>query len=177
MDEVRKELGIETNGMIVMMPGRVRLGPGAFSTRNSEQPVELKGTLFFLETSPELSLNNPISFELIGDQAAFEQAVREQHSGMGPLAEVIGSDNFFEVKLKLGQVMTQTPPQPEDGGDGKTEVRQTVTIAVSVGGTEGAPADFKPPSSLSFYYRYSDGIMYSSRSEALRTIELRLVLR
>ncbi len=177
MQQLREELEIESGPMIMMMPGRVRMGPGGLSSPDDGRKIELKGTLFFLQTVPEPSLNNPISFELIGDQDEFRKYVQEQQSMFGPSAELIGGEDRYEVRVKLGQFTSVQPaPNKDDGGDGEstTEVRQTISIAISAGPSsgDGPPANIKMPTSISTYYRFSDGIMYSSQSKALFTIDL-----
>ncbi len=95
----------------------------------------------------------------------------------GPSAELIGGEDRYEVRVKLGQFTSVQPaPNKDEGGDGEstTEVRQTISIAISAGPSsgDGPPANMKMPTSISTYYRFSDGIMYSSQSKALFTIDL-----
>jgi hypothetical protein len=182
LNSVRDELEIPQSPVMVMMsPPGVSLGPGAI--RGTKQPmvIEMKGTLFFLQTKPEVSLNNPISFQLVGSLEEFQRLVREQGSLMGPAAEVLGEDDRFEVKLDFSKLLAQSAPAvaSEDSSEDAPKVRQTFSIVVTSRVEAGKSEDSKddgsppmPPASMSTFYRYVDGIMYSSRTSALQTILL-----
>jgi hypothetical protein len=178
MNSVREELEIPASPITMIMSGNMDMGPGRFRQPNDDAAeIEMKGTLFFLQLTPEVSLNNPISFELVGDQEAFTAAVNEQGSMMGPACEIIGEDDRYEVKLdfaKLATAAAQPQPVQDDSepGEKKTTRSMSIVVTSSISTTEDGSAPAAIPTSMSTYFRYVDGIMYSSRSKAVFTIEL-----
>ncbi|MBL8812704.1 MAG: hypothetical protein JNM43_21240 [Planctomycetaceae bacterium] len=179
MNSVREQLEIPQSPVMVMMGNPLSMGPSRVQTKPADgTEVQAKGTLFFLQLTPEVSLNNPISFELVGDQKAFTDIVTQQKEVMGPAAELIGSEDRYEVKLDFQKLMADAPKGPPAGGDGDAKgERKTISIVVtsniSSGGGDGkGAAPPAPPKSSSTYYRYVDGVMYSSRSKAVFTIDL-----
>ncbi|MFN9720113.1 MAG: hypothetical protein ACK58L_15550, partial [Planctomycetota bacterium] len=175
MGRVREELGIPSSPVMMMMTGRMDLGPGRIRQAGGDAAqVEMKGTLFFLQLTPEVSLNNPISFELVEDLDTFTQIVADQKASLGDAAEMIGSDDRYEVKLDFEKLTKGfTPPAPADGNEGP---RQTKSISIVISssatadGADGGP--IAPPKTMSTFYRYVDGVMYSSRANALFSIDL-----
>lgn len=191
MQQLREELGLQQGPLLMMMPGRLTLGAGGFAFGRSgpggSQPaapaVELKGLLLFLQTQPEPSLNNPIAFELVGSEAEFEKRLRDQASALGPMAQLIGAGDRYELKLTppgTGQVARVPADQPgaANAADGKARTVQTFSIAIKVdssrggAGAAGAGPAAGLPTSISTYYRCVDGIMFSSRSPAVHTLDL-----
>ena len=182
LQKLREELGIQQGPMVMMMRGPVSMGPGTFSPVSADKQPEMKGTLFFLQTLPEPSLNNPISFELIGDEKAFESRIQQELASRGAIAELIGEDDRYEIKLDFSKLnMTSVVRQP-DTKDSKPAQVQTFSITIAAdlsGDSDGAitekndKSDFpQMPKSVSTYYRYVDGIIYSSQSKALHSLEL-----
>lgn len=179
LNTVREQLGVPQSPVMLMggAAGRVSVGMGPRRIRKPDEAApEMAGTLFFLQTIPEVSLNNPITFETCESRDQFEELVRQQAGMMGPAVEIIGEDDRFEVKLDF-EKLRSTPPQIAPAGPGKGETKQTFAISIvataSVGdaaGAAGKPPE--PPKSMSTWYRYQDGIMYSCRSSALYTLEL-----
>lgn len=182
LNQLREELEMPQSPLIMMMPAKMALGPGALKKPVDDSAPEMKGTLFFLQTVPVPSLNNPISFELIGDQADFAKRMLAQKNAMGAASELIGGDDRYEVKLNFGKMIAAAaPPDGSDkggaDGEGKPQVRSfAITIQADVGSgdpdSKSAPPNFKPRQSISTFYRYVDGIMYSSSTSALHKIEL-----
>lgn len=179
MNSVREQLEIPQSPVMVMMASPISMGPGRVQTKPADgSEVQAKGTLFFLQLTPEVSLNNPISFELVGDQQAFTDIVNQQKAMMGPAAELIGSEDRYEIKLDFQKLMADVPKAPPagDGGDEAKGERKSISIVVTSSITAGSDAKGGAPPALpkssSTYYRYSDGVMYSSRSKAVFTIDL-----
>ena len=182
LQKLREELGIQQGPMVMMMRGPVSMGPGTFSKGPADGQPEMKGTLFFLQTLPEPSLNNPISFQFIGDEKDFKSRIRLEASSRGPMAELIGEDDRYQIKLDFSKLMAATPkvaaPGEGDGegeGDRKPKEVRTFAITIQAGSGTGGPSKGPGPSmpkSMSTYYRFFDGIMYSSQSKVLHEIDL-----
>lgn len=181
LNQVREELEIPQSPVMVMMsPQGVNLGPGTMRSGKPQGAVEMKGTLFFLQTRPEVSLNSPISFQLIGSQEEFQRLMHEQVAMMGPAAELIGENDRFELKVDFSKLTPAEPPaaQSEDSPEDPPKVRKTIAIVMTSRVDMGKPDDKGDnhiagiPGSMSTYYRFVDGIMYSSRSPALQTVDL-----
>lgn len=181
LNQVREELEIPQSPVMVMMsPQGLSLGPGTMRSGKEQPAIEMKGTLFFLQTKPEVSLNNPISFQSIGSLEEFQRLVQEQGQMMGPAAELIGENDRFEVKVDFGKLMSAAPPDvpQEDSSEDPPKTRKSIAIVMSsrvdVGepGVSGETAMPALPTRMSTYHRYVDGIMYSSRSRALQTVDL-----
>ncbi|MFN9289626.1 MAG: hypothetical protein ACK6EB_16260, partial [Planctomyces sp.] len=179
LNTVREQLAVPQSPVMLMggAAGRVSVGMGPRRIRKPDEAApEMAGTLFFLQTLPEVSLNNPITFETCESRDKFEELVRQQAGMMGPAVEILGEDDRFEVKLDF-EKLRSTPPQIAPAGPGKGETKQTFSIAIvataSVGDAAGTDGKLpEPPKSMSTWYRYQDGIMYSCRSDALHTLEL-----
>jgi hypothetical protein len=179
LNSVREQLGVPQSPVMLMggAAGRVSVGMGPRRIRKPDDAApEMSGTLFFLQTLPEVSLNNPITFETCESRDQFEELVRQQASLMGPAAEILGEDDRFEVKLDF-EKLRNTPPQVAPAGPGKGETKQTFAISIvatasvsDAAGAAGKPPE--PPKSMSTWYRYQDGFMYSCRSDALYTLDL-----
>jgi len=179
LNTVREQLGIPQSPVLLMggAAGRVSVGMGPRRIRKPDEAApEMAGTLFFLQTLPEVSLDNPITFETCESRDKFEELIRQQASMMGPAVEILGAEDRFEVKLDF-EKLRNTPPPIAPAGPGKGETKQSFAISIvataSVGdaaGAAGKPPE--PPKSMSTWYRFQDGIMYSCRSDALNTLEL-----
>ncbi len=195
LNKVREELEIEQSP-VLMLAGPAAAGIGSQirfnGTPNSSKPdepgkVEMNGTLFFLQTHPEVSLNNQISFELVGTPEEFKARV-DEHVRTTFGAELIGSEDKYEVRLDLSKLMQQVA-EVDDATknatlqDGKTPAdspRTVRTFAITISselGTEDKPNTESSsipemPNSISTFYRYVDGIMYSTQTSAVHHIEL-----
>lgn len=177
LNSVREQLGVPQSPVMLMGGGmnRASIGMGLRRPRAAgDAAPEMSGTLFFLQTVPEVSLDNPIAFESCESRDKFEELVRQQAGTMGPAVEILGGEDRFEVKLDLEKLRT-TPPMPVSGKDGaKTQTFSIAIVATSsASGTDGAATKPpEPPKSISTWYRYQDGIMYTCRSDALYTLDL-----
>ena len=198
MRSVSEELGIPQSPLIMMGgPGRIGMamntlqGPGAVrlpktTTSGSSavaETVDVKGTLFLLQTLPTVNLDNPVSFRFIGSDDEFLKAVTEAKNQMGAAAELIGEGHFYEVKVDFSKLMSSsqvTQSEPGEDGDAPKQT-QTFSIVISSkietsdadpNSDAAAPAPPSMPTSMSTYYRYVDGIMYSCRSSILEHIDL-----
>lgn len=176
LNTVREQLGVPQSPVMLMggAAGRVSVGMGPRRIRKPDEAApDMAGTLFFLQTLPEVSLNNPITFETCESRDQFEELVRQQAGMMGPAVEILGEDDRFEVKLDF-EKLRNAAPRIAPAGPGKGEVRQSISIAIvataDVGDAAGKPPE--PPKSMSTWYRYQDGVMYSCRSDALHTLDL-----
>ena len=154
------------------------MGPRVFRSKATEagasenkQATPLSGVLFVLETRPEVTLQNPISFELCESLEQFTELVKQQHSMMGPMGELDGADDRYTLTLNLRKLPNLQPaPMP---GDGNEETRSiSVVIAVSPTATPGNAPPQIQTTAIRTYFRYHDGVMYSSRSTALFTLPL-----
>ncbi len=201
LNQVREELGLQQPGLMMFsgagLPGLSRLRGanriGVSSTfggarinqigsAGQAQPEvddpEVRGTLLFLQLQPEISLNQTIAFESCDSLEEFESRVRLQVQQFGPAAELIGSEERYEVKLNFGKLMSSPPPPPADSsdqpdGEPKQVVRMSIVMSATAGGP-GPAAGAAPqmPQSISTWYRYQDGMLFSSQTAALHTIEL-----
>jgi hypothetical protein len=179
LNTVREQLAVPQSQIMLMggAAGRVSMGMGPRRIRKPDEAApEMAGTLFFLQTLPEVSLNNPITFETCESRDKFEELVRQQASLMGPAVEILGEEDRFEVKLDF-EKLRNTPPQVAPAGPGKGETKQTFAISIvatagvgDAAGAAGKPPE--PPKSMSTWYRYQDGFMYSCRSDALYSLDL-----
>ena len=196
MRSVSEELGIPQSPLIMMGgPGRIGMamntlrGPGAARVPpeiigdGAADIVDVKGTLFLLQTRPTVNLENYISFRLIGSDDEFLKAVTEAKDQMGAAAELIGEGHFYEVKVNFSRLMAHPQiAQSESGEDGEAP-KQTRTFSIVISSRiessdadpdseAAAPALPSMPISMSTYYRYADGIMFECRSSILEHIDL-----
>ena len=198
MRSVSEELGIPQSPLIMMGgPGRIGMamntlrGPGAVrapqvtTADSAAEPeiVDVKGTLFLLQTIPTVNLENYVSFRLIGSDDEFLKAVTEAKNQMGAAAELIGEGHFYEVKVNFSNLMAHPQiAQSESGEDGEAP-KQTRTFSIVISSRiessdadpdseAAAPALPSMPISMSTYYRYADGIMFECRSSILEHIDL-----
>lgn len=165
--KVGKELGMPQSP-IFMMAGGMGSGMNMFG---SDKEVELKGSLVFLETLPNPGTPHFISFQQVKDLAEFQKYVKSQSKRMGPMGELIGKDDKFEVKMNLARLAIPTPAKPADGEQEsvfRVEVRSSVQLSTG----DALPEDFEMPDSFSTYYRFHDGMMYSGQMEALHHVDL-----
>ncbi|MGV2335137.1 MAG UNVERIFIED_CONTAM: hypothetical protein LVR18_13830 [Planctomycetaceae bacterium] len=118
-----------------------------------------------------MTLQNPVSFELCESLEQFTELVKQQHSMMGPMGELEGADDRYTLTLNLRKLQNLQPsPMP---GDGNQETRSiSVVIAVSPTATPGSAPPQVQTTAIKTYFRYHDGVMYSSRSNALFTLAL-----
>ncbi len=188
LNRVREELEIAQSPVMVMMTGRANFAmPGMTKSSGEAAPVELKGTLIFLQTKPTVDLTNPISFQLIGTEDAFHSFVQQQKESMGPAAELIGDGDRYEVRLDFSKLMAAAPIEASNSedaaeGDKKPRVQRSFSIVIKADaggdGSGAKDASGKPsvvgnaPKAMSTFYRYVDGIMYSCRSSALHSVDL-----
>lgn len=181
LQKVREELQMPQPPILINTVGRSMsglMGPRIFRSKPSaagqldDNPAaRLSGVLFVLETRPEVTLQNPVSFELCESLEQFTELVKQQHSMMGPMGELDGADDRYTLTLNLRKLQNlQPPPAP---GDGTQETRSiSVVIAVSPTATPGAAPPEIAPASIKTCFRYHDGVMYSSRSNALFSLTL-----
>ncbi|MFM7058249.1 MAG: hypothetical protein ACKO2P_15130 [Planctomycetota bacterium] len=180
MQKVREELDMPQPPIMINAVGRRMsglMGTRVFQSRraDSAQPEEkparqLSGVLFVLETRPEVTLQNPVSFDLCESRERFTELVNEQHSMMGPLGELEGAEDQYTLTLNLRSI---TAPQPAPSpGDGDQVTSVSVVIAVSPPATPGEAPPQLAPTAIKTYFRYHDGVMYSSRSNALFSLTL-----
>ena len=105
LQKVRGELKVPKSP-VMMLGGVSRMGMGVglggpgLRARGNE-PSEMSGTLYVLQTLPEVSFNNPISFEQCDSLEQFTQLVTQQKTQMGPAAELIGGDDLPIMALPL----------------------------------------------------------------------------
>lgn len=194
LNHVREELEIPqspvlmmaTPGKIGMSLGGVKGGVGSSAKSNDATPdaVELKGTLLVLRTRPDINFDSPIGFQLIGTEDNFRNEVTKLSKQKGPVAELIGEGDFYEIKMdfsKFATLANAAEPSQNDAPaeDGVQQERRTISIVVTsrvdaadglAGGAKADPP--KLPSSTSTYYRYSDGVMYSCPGNLLKQIKL-----
>jgi hypothetical protein len=177
LQKVRGELKVPESP-VMMLGGVSRMGMGVglggpgLRARGNE-PSEMSGTLYVLQTLPEVSFNKPISFEKCESLERFTQLVTEQKNQMGPATELIGGDDRYEVKLSLEPRVFQAPAADGKNPTEKSETRVLSIVVASDLGTPGAAGKAPEiPKSISTYYRYVDGILYSSASNALYTMTL-----
>ena len=193
---ISEELGIPQSPIVMMGgPGRIGMamntlqGPGAIrlpqkttsDNAADAEPVDMKGTLFLLQTLPTVNLDNQVSFRFIGSDDEFFKAVTEAKNQMGAAAELIGEGHFYEVnfaKLMNSPQIAQSEPG-EDGAAPKQTQTFSIVISSKVENSDAdpnsdaaAPAPPSMPTSMSTYYRYFDGIMYACRSSILEHIDL-----
>ena len=196
MRSVSEELGIPQSPLMMMGgPGRVGMamntlrGPGAVRVPpeiigdGAADIVDVKGTLFLLQTRPTVNLENYVSFRSIGSDDDFLRAVTAAKNQMGAAAELIGEGHFYEVKVNFERLMAQ--PQtaqsaPGEDGEAPKQMR-TFSIVISSkietsdadpNSDAAAPAPPSMPVSMSTYYRYADGILFECRSSILEHIDL-----
>jgi len=181
LQKVREELQMQQPPILINTVGRSMsglMGPRVFRAKNNapgkpeeNSPPQLSGVLFVLETRPEVTLQNPVSFELCESLEEFTELVKQQHSQMGSMGELEGSDNQYTLTITPRRF---TAPQPAPmPGDGNKETRTlSVVIAVSPSSAPGADPRALVPESIKTYFRYHDGVMYSSRSNALFSLTL-----
>jgi len=181
LQKVREELQMPQPPIMINSVGRGMsglMGPRVFRSKATEagasenkQATPLSGVLFVLETRPEVTLQNPISFELCESLEQFTELVKQQHSMMGPMGELDGADDRYTLTLNLRKLPNLQPaPMP---GDGNQETRSiSVVIAVSPTATPGNAPPQIQTTAIRTYFRYHDGVMYSSRSTALFTLPL-----
>ena len=180
LQKVREELQVPQSPIMINTVGRSMSGLiGPRILRNGKQPQsdekpQLSGVLFVLETRPEITLGNPISFEFCESLEKFTELVKQQQSMMGPMAELSGEDSQYTLKLNLRAAPTLSTGPPQ-GSDAPKETRSiSIVIAADVTSESGAPAG-KPapiPTSIETHFRYYDGVMYSSRSNAVFSLNL-----
>jgi hypothetical protein len=186
LNRVREELEIPSSPVMVLMGGR---GGGIGSAlRQTGQAGErqLKGTLVFLQTKPTIDISSAISFELLDENDSFADYVERQRSMMGPSAEILGEGDLLELRLDFSRMMAGNQLQAGKGNppsgapaDGSPKPTRTFSIVVSAEARSFGPGEKAPkesvrtmPTSMSTWYRHVDGIVYSSRSKAVHTIEL-----
>ena len=192
MQQVREELDIpESPVMLMATSGRMgistmgalsksRLTPASGSPAES---IEMKGTLIVLRTRPDIGIDSPVSFQLIGTADDFRNEVTRLSGQMGPAAELIGESDFYEIRLDFSKFATTTAGDAgrikDADDDGKQQPTKSIAIIVTSridvnspvpGGNQGPMP--KIPTSASTYFRYVDGIMYSCSSNLLKRIEL-----
>jgi hypothetical protein len=182
MQSVRAAAGIEQSGIVMMMPSAASRIAGPMmsfsSDRDEEVSTELKGTVFFLQTEPEPSLDGTFAFTWVGSHEEFMKRVRQQQERMGSAAELIGDEDRYEVKLRLQRLMTAPPVPPsdteaEEGGERRVQTFSVVIQADVRESADGPPGALRtPPDSISTYFRYVDGIMYASRLPILHQVDL-----
>ncbi|MCA9034312.1 MAG: hypothetical protein KDA91_04230 [Planctomycetaceae bacterium] len=179
LQDLRKELGMPDSPMVFMAP-RVSLGPGTFAKSapgKKETPTAVKGTLFVLQTLPQLSLNNPVSFSFVGDEQEFKRRLDADVAARGPATELIGEGDRYEVRINLDRLMAadKQASNAEDS-DGETPKVRSFSIMIqadtSVGGNGKPPKLAKPLKAISTFYRYFEGVMYASSSRLLYSLDL-----
>jgi hypothetical protein len=183
LNRVREELEIRSSPVMVLMGGRGGGIGSALRQTGQAGERELKGTLVFLQTKPTIDITSPISFELLEENDSFADYVERQRSPMGPSAEILGEGDLLEVRLDFSRMIAGNQLQAGQAnpsqGNGKPKQTRSFSIVVTAearssdpGGNEPAGAVRAMPTSMSMWFRHVDGIVYSSRSKAVHTIEL-----
>lgn len=202
LNGVREELGLKQPGLMMFGGSGIRglsaaggmrrigvsAGFGGSGPRllNSAGPAEaqpeVRGTLLFLQLQPEVSMNTTIAFESCPSLEEFEARVRQQARQMGPAAELIGAEERYEINLDFSRLKSSLTPVPQfpdgdkdpDGGKPQQVVRMSIVMSAGSGGEISAKGgnEFKLPPSISTYFRYQDGMLFSSQTAALQTLEL-----
>jgi hypothetical protein len=175
LNKVRGELGVPASPVMFVGGGnRMDFISGGGMRLRGAKPAETSGTLFVLQTLPEVSFNKPVAFQTCESLERFKELVRSQKEQMGPAAELIGDEDRIELRLNLQQQIAQSAPlpAPKDGPAGETRVLSIVVTSTVQ--TTDEPGEKPPeiPKSISTWYRYVDGIAYSSSSNALFTMTL-----
>lgn len=190
LHSVRSALELDQSAvpMVMMMPpGMGRLSSPVLSVRgerSSENSTDIKGTLLFLQTRPETRFESSIRFEYVGSLKDYQRRIAALAKQFGARASVIGEDDRHEIRLAIGQVILDTaaagpPGSGQTDADDEPPVR-AFSIMIRAESDSEAPADGEgstatpPPvlKSISSWYRYVDGIMYSSNAEIIHTAQL-----
>lgn len=182
LNQVREELEIPSSPVMVLMGGRGGIGSALRQTGQAGER-ELKGTLVFLQTKPTIDIASPISFESLEEHDSFADYVERQRSMIGPSAEILGEGDLLEVRLEFSRMMAGNQIQAGKAspaqGDGKQKQTRSFSIVVTAEARTAGPDGKAPsgavramPTSMSTWYRHVDGIVYSSRSKAVHTVEL-----
>lgn len=169
MQGVGQEIGLKQSPIMMFAGG---MGTGASMLGNDRQ-ADLKGTLIFLETSPTPGTPRFISFRKVKDQAEFEKFVRSESSRLGPMGELIGADDRYEVKMNLSRIPIALNEAGDEPADGEPrQFRIEIRSEVRLGDGPQRAEDVPLPDSISTFYRYQDGIMYSGQMKSLHFIDL-----
>lgn len=169
MQGVGQEIGLPQSPIMMFAGG---IGTGASMLGNDDQ-ADLKGTLIFLETFPQAGTPRFISFRKVKDQAEFEKFVRTQSSQLGPMGELIGADDKYEVKMNLSRIplaVNEAGGEPADGEP--QQFRIEIRSEIRLGDGPEPEQEVSLPDSFSTFYRYHDGIMFSGQMKALHFIDL-----
>ena len=172
VQNVGKEIGLPQSPIMMFAGG---MGTGASILGNAQQ-AELKGTLVFLETFPSAGTPRFISFRKVQDLDEFQKLVRQESQRLGPMGELLGDDDRFEVKMNLRRIPMAInggapDASPEDGEPQQFSIQIRSEVRLGDGPEEtGEPPEL--PDSISTFYRYHDGVMYSGQMEALHFIDL-----
>ena len=179
--KLSKELEMPQSPIMMMVGGGEAMGAsilGSGGVGGGAAVAELKGTVVFLETSPTPGTPHFISFRNVKDLAEFQKIVRQAASMMGPMGELLGEDENFEVKMNLKRISEGANITLGDnpGDDDGKPLVQAFTIEIkseiALGGAQAKATGEAMPGSFSTFYRYHDGIMYSSQLKALSKLEL-----
>lgn len=180
--QLTEELELPTSPIMMMMGGGA-LGTGlmnSMGSQPSDAEQETRGTLIFLESSPEPGTPRFIGFRSVKDHAEYLKLVKKQSGAMFGGAELIGKDDRHEVRLNLQRLETNiTESLPGEGEEGGGEEPRAMSFSIRIGTSissdgEGPEAASAPemPTSISTYYRYHDGFMYLGQLEAIHSIDL-----
>lgn len=183
LNQVREELEIPQSPVMVMAGRIPGMGAPVVRGRDGSSTPCMKGTLFLLQTRPTVDLTQSISFQLLPDGESFETFVQAQAEAMGPNARLLGDGDLREVRLDLSPAPSMNleriagDTRTGSSGDAKPREQRTfsIMIAADVSKDKSQDASFSPrslPVSISTYYRHLDGIVFSSRSSVVHTIEL-----
>lgn len=177
--QLAKELGVKN---------RVSLPPVFSSVIRATRPgakarTDVKGTLVVLETSPNAGTPHLVSFQKVRDKAHFQELVKQEAARMGSMAELIGDDDRYELRMKIIQLNVEnlraTSPRAGDGEKPVANLRSIAILRVDTGSARIAGAgdgddllEMSLPSRVSTWIRYHDGFMYSSQQEAVHHVRL-----
>lgn len=182
--QISDELQLPSSPFTLLLSGGG--GMGAELMNGIDQPAgdkqsRVEGTLLFLESAPEAGTPRLISFQSVKDQAAYLQFVKSQSGAKFAGSEVIGENDRHEVRLSLtqvGKIAGSSDDEDEDEGE-EGKRRTTMSFSIQFGSSRASDEDSQPstnsvnmPSTISTFYRYHDGFMFSGQQAAIHTMNL-----
>ena len=179
MQQAGKDLGIKQNGLFMMAgPMLSRAVP-----MNQSGHDEMKGVLWYLVTKPESSFAS-VSFQKVADEKEFHKIVLQQSQRYGDMAKLTGGDDKYAVRVSFKNVSFSsvgTDPSKLSKGEKGTGVRLGVAISISSDGSSPNIKEISPDAMKQMqidipdqvtYYRFYDGVMYTSSAPALNEAKL-----
>lgn len=180
--QLSNELQLPSSPIMMMMGGAGGMGRGLMNGLNETTgggQVKVKGTLLFLESAPQAGTPHLVSFQSVKDEAAYLKIVKSQAGAMFGGSELIGENDRHEVRLNLMQLgnFGGNSENEDEGEDGKSH--ESMSFTIRIGSSSSSDEDTQPstdivnmPSSISTFYRYHDGFMFSGRLDAIHTMNL-----